>query len=153
MKILISSCLLGNVVRWNNQSKLNQDLIQWAQENGIELVPICPENELYGTPRSTIRLIQADGRLQATFEGRDIADELREKCQELAQRYSDALGFIGIHGSPSCGINVGVKNLGKTTKGFMHKTLSHLPTTESNMLRGQENRDIFLKRVKKPLDK
>ena len=146
MKVLISSCLVGNKVRWNKQSKLDQDLIQWAKDNNLELIPVCPENELLGTPRDKIRLIQIEEKTCAHYRNSDIIEQLEKKCKEIYQRHPDAVGFIGIYGSPSCGISVGVKNLGRTIKGLMHQ-VAPVPTVESNALRNQSNRDVFLRRI------
>ncbi len=147
-KVLISSCVLGNNVRWNRQSKLNEDLINWAEQNGLDLVPVCPEDELLGTPRDRIRLIQIEEKVCATYRNRDIISELISKCEEIVDRHPDAVGFIGIHGSPTCGISVGVKNLGKTIKGVMHKVCD-VPTTESNALKNTNNREVFIRRLTK----
>lgn len=147
MKVLISSCLLGNNVRWNKQNKLNKKLLKWAESEGLELVAVCPEDELLGTPRSTIRLIQIEEKTCAMHKGTDIIYQLKLKCREILDRHPDAKGFIGIHGSPTCGIGVGVKNLGKVVKGIMHQE-SSVPTTQSNALKNQNNKDIFVKRMK-----
>ena len=148
MKVLISSCLLGNNVRWNKQNKLNKKLLEWAESQGLELIPVCPEDELLGTPRPTIRLIQIEEKTCAMHKGSDIMDSLRSKCKEIIDRYPDARGFIGIHGSPTCGIGVGVKNLGSVIKGVMHQECGK-PTTQSNALRNERDKDIFIRRMKK----
>ena len=146
MKVLISSCVLGNKVRWNKQGKLDTGVIEWARQNGIDLVPVCPEDELLGTPRDKIRLIQIEDRTCAHYKGKDIMDQLKKTCENILKAHPDARGFIGIYGSPSCGISVGVKNLGKVTKGVMHKQCV-IPTIESTALRNENNRVVFLKRL------
>ena len=148
MKVLVSSCLMGNRVRWNKQDKLNDGLLVWAAENDIELVPVCPEDELLGTPRDRIRLIKIEEKTCALHKGCDILQELKAKCSQIIERHPDAVGFIGIYGSPTCGISVGVKNLGRTIKGFMHQE-SEFPTIESNALKNPNNREVFLRRLKK----
>ena len=69
MKILISACVYGDDVRWNGSNRHHQHIHDWAEENGYELVPICPEHELFGTPRSTIRLRAVDGEVKAFDDG------------------------------------------------------------------------------------
>jgi len=152
MKILISSCILGQNVRWNGSNKTDEGLIKWAKENGIELLPVCPENELFGTPRPPIRLIDVYGEIQAQMKGEDVMGILDSKCQEIFKRYPDAVGFIGIANSPSCGVNVGVKGHGKTTKGSMHK-ISKISTIEINQLKNHNQRVIFLSRLDKHVNK
>ena len=139
---------MGERVRWNNKDKLSPRLISWAEENEIDLVPVCPENELLGTPRAPIRLIQIDEEVLAMNAGSNIHDDLDEKCSEILDRHQDACGFIGISKSPSCGVSVGVKNLGRTIKGFMHQNAS-IPTTELGHLKNKSGQEIFLKRIEK----
>ena len=148
LKVLVSSCLMGNNVRWNGKNKLSSRLVTWADSEGLELIPVCPEDELLGTPRPPIKLIQIEEKINAKCKGLDISDELSKKCREIFDRHDDVIGFIGIHGSPSCGVGVGVKNLGRTIKGFMHQA-AEVPTTESGYLKSDLNRQIFLRRLKK----
>ena len=146
MKVLVSSCVLGNQVRWNKQGKFNSEVVEWAEKNDIELIPVCPEDELLGTPRDKIRLIQIEEKTCAHYKNHDIMEDLEDKCHEILKRHPDASGFIGIHGSPTCGISVGVKNLGKVTKGVMHR-ICDKPTVESNALRNKNNKEVFTRRL------
>ena len=52
MKILISSCVFGNRVRWNGTNRRSEEINEWAETMAYELVPVCPENELFGTQES-----------------------------------------------------------------------------------------------------
>tara|TARA_R100001460_G_scaffold86873_1_gene128314 strand:+ start:1028 stop:1480 length:453 start_codon:yes stop_codon:yes gene_type:complete len=150
MKILISACVYGKDVRWNGSNRRDDDIKTWAKTNGFELVPVCPENELFGTPRKAIRLRAVDGEIKG-FAGKDeIYGHLKDKCQEISKRHQDAVGFIGISNSPSCGLSTGVKDLGSTIKAPMHQSLD-CPTTEISSMRSEKNRDLFLQRIKKNL--
>ena len=148
MKILISSCLLGEKVRWNGAQKLNSDLISWCKENDIELIPVCPEDELFGTPRAPINLVQIEDKIESFMGAKKVTSKLEEKSIEIFDRNPDAVGFIGMFGSPSCGISIGVKKAGKFSKGMMHK-VSKVPTDDSRQMKNPNRRDIFLERVKK----
>ena len=150
MKILISSCVFGNKVRWNGSHKLSQDFVDWATRVGIELVPVCPEHELFGTPRKPIRLQSIEGQTVASMGADDVYHQLNDKAQEIHSRHPDAVGFIGIAKSPSCGIAVGVRKLGKTIKAPMHSE-ANFPTTEINQLKTPRDRTLFLDRVVKYL--
>ena len=150
MKILISSCVTGGNVRWNGANKKRHDILEWALENDIELIPICPEDELFGTPRQPIRLVQIEDKICAQMNRRDVAMDLKKKCKEILDRYPDAIGFIGIAKSPTCGMSVGVKNLGGFVKGAMHH-VSFFPTTECNHMNNDYNKNTFLNRVKRYL--
>jgi uncharacterized protein YbbK (DUF523 family) len=113
-------------------------------------VPVCPENELFGTPRKAIRLRAIDGEIKG-FAGKDeVYGKLKDKCKEISNRHNDIVGFIGIANSPSCGLSAGVKDLGSTIKAPMHQALD-CPTTEISSMRSEKNRDLFLKRIMKNL--
>lgn len=150
MKVLISACLLGRDVRWNGANKKSSKVTEWAKEMGFELVPVCPEDELFGTPRKPIRLIQIGEKRSAMMGNSDVLESMEQKAKEIYSRHHDAVGFIGIYNSPSCGISVGVKNLGKTVKGTMHEG-SPIPTTEIGYLKNPTNRKTFRKRIEKKL--
>ena len=56
-KIGISSCLLGNEVRWNAGHKLDKYLTHTLGQF-VEYVPVCPEVEAgFGVPRESFRLV------------------------------------------------------------------------------------------------
>ena len=150
MKILISSCVFGDKVRWNGSHKLSQEFVEWATRIGIELIPVCPEHELFGTPRKPIRLQSVEGRTVASMGADDVYHQLNDKAQEIHSRHPDAVGFIGIARSPSCGLAVGVRKLGKTIKAPMHNKAT-FPTTEINQLKTTRGRTLFLDRVVKYL--
>ena len=148
MKILISSCVLGNKVRWNGSSRPNENIFDWAEEHGYTLVPVCPENELFGTPRKAIRLRQEGDEVKAYAGKQEVSRQLKIKSKEIVERHKDVVGFIGIARSPSCGISAGVKDRGSTIKAYMHQALE-CPTTEINSMNTEANRQRFLERVKK----
>ena len=83
MKILISACVYGEDVRWNGSNRRHQHIHDWAEEHGFELVPICPEHELFGTPRSTIRLRAVDGEIKAFAGKKEVYSKLQDKSQEI----------------------------------------------------------------------
>ena len=56
-RIGISSCLLGNEVRWNAGHKLDKYLTRTLGQF-VEYVPVCPEVEVgLGIPRESMRLV------------------------------------------------------------------------------------------------
>ncbi len=148
LKVLISACVVGKDVRWNGTNKLDDQIAKWAKKSGIDLVPVCPEHQLLGTPRPPIRLQQIEGRIAAVVNGLDIFDDLKETCKVIQNEHPEALGFIGIEKSPTCGVSVGVRSLGRTTKGAFHLD-APFPTTTINQMRSEKNRDMFLRRIQK----
>ena len=152
MKLLISSCVMGNKVRWNGASKEFPFIKDWAEENGIKLTPVCPENELLGTPRPSIRLIQVGDEVHAHAGKNEISEQLRQTSKNILERHPDAVGFIGIANSPTCGVSAGVKKRGSTMKGIFHLA-ADFPTCEVNQLKSEQGRQSFLRRVAKWVEK
>ena len=121
-KIGISSCLLGNEVRWNGGHKRDKYLTNILGQF-VEYVPVCPEVEAgFGIPRETFRLVgdPKSPRL-ITFKSKlDHTDRMlawaKKRLKKLEQE--DLCGFIFKSDSPSSGmIRVKVYN----EKGMPHK--------------------------------
>ncbi len=121
-KIGISSCLLGNEVRWNGGHKRDKYLTNTLGRY-VDYVPVCPEVETgFGIPRETLRLVgQADSPRLITFKSKiDHTDRMiswaKSRLKELEKE--DLCGFIFKSDSPSSGmIRVKVYN----EKGMPHK--------------------------------
>ena len=88
---------------------------------GLELVPVCPEHELFGTPRRSIRLEEYDGNVRALMGQEDVTDKLKDKASQVRSRHKDVVGFIGIAKSPTCSHSAGVHKAGRFVKGAMHE--------------------------------
>jgi uncharacterized protein YbgA (DUF1722 family)/uncharacterized protein YbbK (DUF523 family) len=121
-RIGISSCLLGNEVRWNSGHKLDKHLTNTLGQF-VDYVPVCPEVEAgFGVPRESFRLVgDPDTPRLITFKSKtDHTDRMvawaAKRVQELAKE--DLCGFIFKSDSPSSGmIRVKVYN----EKGMPHK--------------------------------
>ncbi len=148
MKVLISSCVLGNPVRWNGTTRRHDFITEWAEEYGIELVPVCPETRLLGLPRRPIKMIQVGSLVKAWAGEEDVYEDLENTCSELLRDNPDICGFIGLANSPTCGMSAGVRKRGSTIRGAMHR-VADVPTCEVNQLKNQMGRDSFLNRVKR----
>lgn len=104
-KILISSCLLGEKVRYNG-SALPQSapvLDQWKEEG--RLVPFCPElGAGLPVPRASVEIIPATGRLEDA-EGNDYTEAFMlgaRLCLDLCRRHRIRVAVL-TENSPSCG--------------------------------------------------
>jgi uncharacterized protein YbgA (DUF1722 family)/uncharacterized protein YbbK (DUF523 family) len=121
-KIGISSCLLGNEVRWNGGHKRDKYLTNTLGRY-VNFVPVCPEVEAgFGTPRETFRLVgNADSPRLITFKSKtDHTDQMLAWAQKRLKNLEkeDLCGFIFKSDSPSSGmIRVKVYN----EKGMPHK--------------------------------
>lgn len=105
-RVGISSCLLGERVRYDGGHKLQQPLL--ARLKGrVQWVAVCPEAELgLGVPRETIALerVAGDVRLVATGTRRDLTDSMQAWADTRVQEFGGLCGFVLKARSPSCGL-------------------------------------------------
>jgi len=107
IRIGISSCLLGQEVRYDGGHKRASFLID-AFGDFVEWVSVCPEVEAgFGTPREPVQLSRGDDsiRLVTVTTRRDLtapmAELIRRRLPEL--RLEELSGYILKANSPSCG--------------------------------------------------
>ena len=80
IKIEISSCLLGNQVRYDGQHKYDHFLVKSLGEF-MEYIPVCPEVECgLPVPRDAMRLVgdSSDPRLVAIKTKIDLTEQMRK---------------------------------------------------------------------------
>ncbi|CBW27402.1 conserved hypothetical protein [Halobacteriovorax marinus SJ] len=163
-KIAISSCLLGNLVRYDkNHCKDNWIVNELSKY--VELVPICPEMRMgLGVPREEIHLYHRPGekdkvRLKKKFDGQDLTRLAEETYAMMNEdiREVEYDGMILTKKSPSCGIDR-VKTIeeGRPDKvtwstGLFAKNILEnfpsLPIIDSGRLLNKDLRENFLKSV------
>ncbi|MFC4905753.1 YbgA family protein [Actinomadura gamaensis] len=105
-RIAVSSCLLGEPVRYNGGHCRSRFLTERLAGH-VDLVPVCPEMEIgLGAPRPSLRLVLDDGTVRLAT--RDGSADHTGAMRELAARHAD--GAAGLDGwvlrsrSPSCGV-------------------------------------------------
>ncbi|MHB0914335.1 MAG: YbgA family protein [Thermoleophilia bacterium] len=108
IKLGISSCLLGEKVRYDGGHKLDHYLAD-SLGRFVDWVPVCPEVETgLGIPREAMRLIGSpdDPRLMTRSSGVDHTDRMQRWAQGcLRQLEQEELsGFIFKSRSPSSGM-------------------------------------------------
>ena len=107
MKIGVSSCLLGNNCRYDGAGSKDNFVVEELSKY-FELIPYCPEEMVFGTPRESIRLVEIDGEIRviSNKEHHDVTDKLQKISHTLASKaFDDNLcGFVFKAKSPSCGI-------------------------------------------------
>jgi uncharacterized protein YbgA (DUF1722 family)/uncharacterized protein YbbK (DUF523 family) len=108
IRIGISSCLLGEEVRYDGGHKRDRFLTD-TFGRFVEWVPVCPEVEAgFGTPREAMRLVSRDGRLRMVTVKTDL--DLTAPMERYARRRVDELlgerlcGYVLKKDSPSCGL-------------------------------------------------
>lgn len=160
VRIGISSCLLGNSVRWNAGHKLDRYLTSTLGQF-VEYVPVCPEVEAgFGVPRESFRLVgdPENPRLMTFKSKKDCTDQMnrwaRKRVKELEEE--DLCGFIFKSDSPSSGmIRVKVynpkgmpekKGVGMFARAFMdHFPL--IPVEDDGRLHDPAIRENFIERI------
>ncbi len=160
IKLGISSCLLGNHVRYNGSHKRSKYCVE-ALSEWFDYRPICPEVETgMGIPREPIRLVERSGQirvLNVTDHSQDYTDQLTALADRRAQNFDDLDGFIFMQKSPSCGL-FGVKVYNDNgmpgpdpDQGAFAKRMTQLfpdlPMEEAGRLNDAGLRENFLTRV------
>lgn len=108
IRIGISSCLLGNPVRYDGGHQLDR-FLRDTLGHYVEYVPVCPEAECgLGIPRETMRLEGEPGsvRLVTTRTKVDLTERMRTwAAGRVLELESEGLcGFVFKGGSPSSGM-------------------------------------------------
>lgn len=103
-KVAISACLLGQKCRYDGTDNRNEAVLHAL--SGVEIIPFCPEDEAFGTPRPTMDLIQTNHGVKAVSN--ETAMDLSAPVENYATRFfdmhPDILLVIGKDRSPSCGV-------------------------------------------------
>ncbi len=107
IRVGISSCLLGEAVRYDSGHKQNRYITR-ILGRFFDFVPACPEVAIgLGIPRPPIRLRgdpenpRAVGVTDSTF---DVTEKLERYAQSRVQSTRAFSGYIFKRGSPSCGM-------------------------------------------------
>lgn len=123
IRLGISTCLLGEKVRYDGGHKLDHFLVD-TLGRFVEYVPVCPEVELgLSIPREALRQVgdPDDPRLVTSRSGQDLTEPMLDWARQRARALEkeDLCGFIFKSRSPSSGMErVKVYN----SKGMAHKT-------------------------------
>jgi len=158
----VSSCVLGNPVRYDGGNKHDKFVSQILSDY-FTYQPICPEMAIgMGTPRPTIRLQQQNGRIrlrQSTQEAEalDVTEKMQAFAEQTMATLDSLCGYIVCAKSTSCGMervpiyaengqHVESKGSGLFTYHLM-KTLPWLPVEESGRLHDTRLRENFINRV------
>jgi uncharacterized protein YbgA (DUF1722 family)/uncharacterized protein YbbK (DUF523 family) len=160
IKLGISSCLLGNNVRYDGGHALDRFLTD-TLGRFVEYVSVCPEVECgFGTPREAMHLagIPESPRLVTVNTGQDHTERMlawaRNKAAELEKE--NLCGFIFKSKSPSSGMERvkvydahGVpvkKGVGLFARAFM-KHFPLLPVEDEGRLHDPALRENFIERI------
>src|SRR5690242_4511725 len=105
-RVGISSCLLGETVRWDAGHKRDAYLVDVFGDH-VEWIPVCPEVEAgFGTPRETMNLVRRGGgplTLMTTRSGVDVTAKLQRAVDRRVEQLAgaDLSGYVLKKDSPS----------------------------------------------------
>ena len=159
IRVGVSSCLLGQEVRFDGGHKRNAFVT--ALESRFDLVPSCPEMGIgLGAPRESLRLVQIEGspRLRAPRSGRDHTEAMEDYSHKTVGRLRalDLSGYVLKSRSPSCGMERVREyhengTVTKTGRGVFARVLLEqmplLPVEEEGRLNDPRLRENFIERV------
>lgn len=114
IKIAVSSCLLGEAVRYDGTDKKIQYITETLASD-YNLVSLCPEMAIgMGVPRDPIHLVETNTGVQVLAindVNKNMTAPLLFYADKVVSHYSDICGYIFKKNSPSCGTkNVKVLN-------------------------------------------
>ena len=156
----ISTCLLGEEVRWDGGHKLDQ-LLTHTLGRFVQYCPVCPEVECgFGVPREPLQL-EGDPHAPRLVTARTRRDHTGRMLRWAHRRVreleaEDLCGFILKSKSPSCGMErievydaggmAVPRGVGIFARGFMeHFPL--IPVEDDGRLHDPVLRDNFVERV------
>jgi len=155
----ISSCLLGQSVRYDGAHKRNAYLTD-VLGSYFEYLPFCPEVAIgMGIPRPPIRLTGDPARPRAVAvhaENLDVTDKLLAYAHSVMTAGARISGYIFKSRSPSCGMERVKVHTGKakpsgTSAGLYASVVMHalplMPVEEEGRLNDPVLRESFVERV------
>jgi uncharacterized protein YbgA (DUF1722 family)/uncharacterized protein YbbK (DUF523 family) len=161
LRLGISTCLLGENVRYDGGHKRNRFLIETLGAY-VDWMPVCPEVEMgLSTPRPPIRLERADGggvRLVMPSTDEDLTSGMNEFTMSRIEaiRGQRLSGYVLKSGSPSCGMERvrvydanGVPardGVGLFAEALMRE-MPQLPVEEEGRLNDAQLRENFITRI------
>ncbi|MEA2079973.1 MAG: DUF523 domain-containing protein [Pseudomonadota bacterium] len=157
IKLAVSSCLLGENVRYDGGNKYDACIAETFGEH-FELIPICPEvGAGLAIPRPPIQLISLNNRIRAIGAEdpeRDVSDRLTAFARQQVNTLDELCGYIFKSRSPSCGVTDTriMTDHGEITGPGLYASLimtaqPQLPVIDEQRLKSATGRDNFLERV------
>lgn len=155
----VSSCLLGNEVRYDGGHKRDRYVTDTLSEY-FEFRPYCPEMAIgLGVPRPTIQLLARDDEIHLVDSNDDNLD-YTQVMQDVSAAYCQSLnepcGYILKSRSPSCGMErvklykpggfVGNQGTGLFAEALMNLQ-PYMPVEEEGRLNDAGIRENFIERV------
>lgn len=154
----VSSCLLGNKVRYDGDDQYQAEIK--ALESEFKLIPFCPEMDIgLGVPREKIQLVKRGDKIhcvdQATYQ-KDYTQDLIQSCENQLAWLKQISGYIFKTKSPSCGLSKVKTDIEgeilTTGQGIFSTRFKQLfpkvPTIEEDEFKDPDLRKRFLQQVR-----
>ena len=95
---------MGEQCRYDATDNRNDELL--SKLEGIKLIPFCPEDHAFGSPRPTMDLIQTEQGISAISNktGANLSFAIEGYAKHFFDKHSDIDMFIGKDRSPSCAV-------------------------------------------------
>ncbi len=158
--VAVSSCLLGQPVRYDGGHKRNSCITEQLSEH-FDWLPVCPEVAVgMGVPRAPIRLVKdcnaiyALGVEDATI---NVTLALQDYARQCAAQLKGVSGYVFKSRSPSCGLddtdlfNTGGEVIGNTSGIFaavVRDLMPTLPRIDEIRLGDPDAYEAFVRQVK-----
>ena len=105
-KVAVSACLLGCPCRYDANHNRNTTLLELL--NDYEIIPFCPEEHCFGTPRPTMDLIQKKDIVAISNENNEnISHPIIQYAEDFFDVNPEIDLYIGKDRSPSCAVESG----------------------------------------------
>lgn len=159
--IAVSSCLMGDQVRYDGKDKYNEKVFSVLTEH-FDVVHICPETGIgMNVPRPAIQLVEKhDGRIHACGvedKTQDVTDELVSYIDMVVDRLKNISGYVFKARSPSCGVGstpVFLENgyMTKKSNGVFAQAVMNawpdLPIAEESEIEDKKKCEQFIEKVR-----
>ncbi len=154
----ISSCLLGEKVRFDGGHKQNSYILKTLSQY-FTFQPFCPEVDIgLGVPRETIHLIRENDLIRCVgtkSSELDVTQALKDSASQQSSHHQALSGYILKRDSPSCGMErVRVYHNGMPQRNGsgifaqqMMQNHPNLPVEEEGRLGDPVLRENFIQRV------
>lgn len=103
-QVAISACLLGCSCRYDASDNFNESVL--ATLSDCNLIPFCPEDDAFGSPRPTMDLIQQKSETVAISNetGENLSHFITDYAHDFFDQHPEIDLFVGKDRSPSCGV-------------------------------------------------
>ncbi len=157
--IAVSSCLLGENVRYDGGNKFS-NIVTSELGRYFRLLGVCPEMAIgMGVPRKPVQVVQVNRELRVRGiedTSMDVTDQLYAYASKFTKQYAGICGYVFKQRSPSCGLgetplfNEQGQEVGQTDGLFadlVKKMLPDLPLIDEQQMENAQARDAFIQSV------